>query len=206
MCAAVGVVEPGELETRGGGSMESGLRPGTWNIDTIHSQVMVSVWHFNVANLRAKFPGVRGSLEVNAEDPLRSRFRAEIEATSVTTGHPAQEDFMRSEPWLDVERYPLITFESMTIEPRAAAYAVKGQLTLKGVTREIEIPLQFNGVVTDPWGLRAGFTSQFSVNRRNFGIVWDRVFDWGVMAGYELTFTLDIELAYPEPALAQAPR
>ena len=77
---------------------------------------------------------------------------------------------MRSEPWLDVERYPLITFESMTIEPRAAAYAVKGQLTLKGVTREIEIPLEFNGVVTDPWGLRAGFTSQFSVNRRNFGI------------------------------------
>jgi polyisoprenoid-binding protein YceI len=186
--------------------MESGLRPGTWNIDTIHSQVMVSVWHFNVANLRAKFPGVRGSLEVNAEDSLRSRFRAEIEATSVTTGHPAQEDFMRSEPWLDVERYPLITFESTTIEPRAAAYAVKGQLTLKGVTREIEIPLQFNGVVTDPWGLRAGFTSQFSVNRRDFGIVWDRVFDWGVMAGHELTFTLDIELAYPEPSLAQAPR
>ena len=58
--------------------MESGLRPGTWNIDTVHSQVMVSVWHFNVANLRAKFPGVRGSLEVNAEDSLRSRFRAEI--------------------------------------------------------------------------------------------------------------------------------
>jgi polyisoprenoid-binding protein YceI len=74
------------------------------------------------------------------------------------------------------------------------------------VTREIEIPLQFNGVVTDPWGLRAGFTSQFSVNRRNFGIVWDRVFDWGVMASHELTFTLDIELAYPEPSLAQAPR
>jgi len=188
------------------GVLESGLRPGTWNIDTIHSQVMVSVWHFNVADLRAKFPGVRGSLDVNAEDPLRSRFRVEIEGTSVTTGHPAQEDFMRSEPWLDVGRYPLITFESTTIEPRAAGYAVKGQLTLKGVAREIEIPLHFNGVVSDPWGLRAGFTSQFSVDRRNFGIVWDRVFDWGVMAGYELTFTLDIELAYPDPSLAQAPR
>jgi hypothetical protein len=68
---------------------------------------------------------------------------------------------------------------------------------LKGVAREIEIPLHFNGVVTYPGGLRAGFTSQFSVDRRNFGIVWDRVFDWGVMAGYELTFTLDIELATP---------
>jgi polyisoprenoid-binding protein YceI len=61
---------------------------------------MVSVWHFNVANLRAKFPGVKGSLDVNAEDPFRSRFRVEIEGTSVTTGHPAQEDFMRSEPGL----------------------------------------------------------------------------------------------------------
>src|ERR687885_2441313 len=140
-------------------AMSKPLRPGTWNVDPLHSQVMASVWHFNVAHLRAKFPRVSGSLEVNAEDPLSSRFRAEIEAASVLTGHPAQEDFMRSEAWLDAERYPLITFESTRISPGAAGYSVRGLLTLRGVTREVEMPLDFHGVVNDPWGLRAGFTS-----------------------------------------------
>jgi len=181
------------------------LRSGTWTIDTIHSQVAVSVWHFNVANLRAKFPAVTGSLAVDAEDPLASTLRVEIDATSVLTGHPRQEEFMRSEPWLDAQRFPLISFTGQGIEARDAGFIVKGELVLKGITRQLEVPLDFHGVVSDPWGLRAGFTAQFQVDRRDFGISWNRVFDWGVMAGHELTFTLDIGLAFPDPSLAQAP-
>ena len=182
------------------------LPAGNWTIDTLHSQVGVSVWHFNVANLRAKFTGVTGSLEVDAADPLGSSLQVEIDATSILTGHPRQEEFMRSEPWLDAERFPRITFTGSGIEAREGGFIVKGELTLKGVTRQLEIPFDFHGVVSDPWGLRAGFTSEFQVDRRDFGITWDRVFDWGVMASHELTFSLDIELAYPDPTLAQAPR
>ncbi len=167
---------------------------------------MVSAWHFTVANLRAKFPRVSGSLELDAGDPFHSTFRVEIEATSVATGHPRQEEFMRSEPWLDTEHYPLITFEGREIEPRRRGYKISGELTLKGVTRRLEIPFDFRGVVSDPWGLRAGFTSQFTVDRREFGITWNRVFDWGPMAGHDLTFTLDIELVYPDETLSQAPQ
>jgi len=187
-------------------SEEQSLRAGTWSIDTVHSQVGVSVWHFDVANLRAKLPGVTGSLEVDAANPLRSTLQVEIDATSVLTGHPRPEEFMRSEPWLDAERFPQITFSGTGIEARDSGFVVSGELTLKGVTRQLEIPFDFHGVVSDPWGLRAGFTSQFKVDRRDFGITWDRVFDWGVMAGHELTFSLDIELAYPDASLAQAPR
>jgi polyisoprenoid-binding protein YceI len=90
---------------------------GSWNIATIHSQVMGE----RLALKRGQPPGqvssAKGSMDVNADDPLRSRFPAEIEATSVTTGHHAQEDFMRSEPRPDVEQYPPITFHSTTIEP-----------------------------------------------------------------------------------------
>ena len=185
---------------------QAGLIAGTWNVDTLHSQIMVSVRHFSVANLRAKFPQVIGGLQVDAENPLRSSFQVEIDARAVTTGHHAQEDFMRSEPWLDAENYPTITFRSSAIEPTDTGFLIKGDLTLKGVTREIEIPADFHGVVSDPWGLRAGFTSQFTVDRRDFGITWNRVFDWGVMAGDELTFTLDVELAYPDESLAQKPQ
>jgi len=180
------------------------LRAGTWKIDALHSQVMVSVWHFNVANLRAKFPRVSGTLELDPADPFHSTLQVEIEAASITTGHPRQEEFMRSEPWLDAEQHPLITFSGREIAPRDNGYTITGELTLKGVTRSVEIPFDFRGVVSDPWGLRAGFASQLTVDRRDFGITWDRIFDWGLMASHELTFSLDIELAYPDETLAQA--
>jgi polyisoprenoid-binding protein YceI len=182
------------------------LRMGTWKIDALHSQVMVSVWHFNVANLRAKLPRVTGTLELDPENPLRSTFAVEIEAASITTGHPRQEEFMRSEPWLDAEHFPLITYKGDEITPREGGYTVVGELTLRGVTRRIEIPFNFHGVVSDPWGLRAGFASEFAVDRRDFGITWDRIFDWGLMAGHELNFSLEIELVYPDESLAQAPK
>ena len=182
------------------------LRGGTWKIDALHSQVMVSVQHFNVANLRAKLPRVTGTLEVDPENPLRSTVVVEIEAASITTGHPRQEEFMRSQPWLDAEHFPLITFVGGEITPREGGYAIGGELTLKGVTRRLEIPFDFHGVVSDPWGLRAGFASEFTVDRREFGITWDRIFDWGLMAGHDLTFSLEIELAYPDGSLAQVPQ
>jgi polyisoprenoid-binding protein YceI len=143
------------------------IRSGTWSLDALHSQIMVSVRHFNVANLRAKFPVVKGSLEVDTEDPLRSSFQVEIDATSVTTGHPAQEDYMRSEPWLDAEHHPRIAFVSNAIEPHGDEYMIRGELSFRGVSREIVIPFRFHGVVSDPWGLRAGFTSQFTLDRHN---------------------------------------
>ena len=182
------------------------LREGTWKIDALHSQVMVSVWHFNVANLRAKLTGVTGTLELDPKKPFRSTFTVAIEASSITTGHPRQEEFMRSESWLDAEHFPLITFTGNEITPRDGGYTIVGELTLRGVTRRVEVPLDFHGVVSDPWGLRAGFSSQFTIDRRDFGITWDRSFDWGLMAGHELTFRLDIELAYPDESLAQAPQ
>src|ERR671936_373190 len=182
------------------------LRAGTWVIDALHSQVMVSVWHFNVAHLRAKFPGVKGTLEVNADDPLRSKLEVRIDATSVLTGHPRQEEFMRSEPWLDAEHYPEITFAAQEMTPHEGGFVVAGELTLRGTARWIAMPFDFHGVISDPWGLRAGFTSRFDVDRRDFGITWDRIFDWGVMAGHELIFDLDIELVYPDESLAQTPQ
>lgn len=185
---------------------QTALIAGTWKVDALHSQVMVSLWHNSVANLRAKFPKLEGRLQVDAESPLSSSFEVEIDARSVLTGHAAQEDFMRSEPWLDAENNPSITFRSTAIQPASGGFLIKGDLTLRGVTRPIEIPADFHGVISDSWGLRAGFTSQFTVDRRDFGITWNRVFDWGVMAGEELTFTLDVELTYPDESLAQKPQ
>jgi polyisoprenoid-binding protein YceI len=176
-------------------------------VDALHSQVLVGVHHMSVAQLRAKFPKIAGTLEVDPSDPLRSTFELEVDARAVTTGQPAQEDFMRSEPWLDAEHHPTFTFRSTAIEPRgASSYLIRGDLTLKGTTRPIEIPVEFHGVIADPWGLRAGFTSRFTVDRREFGLAWNREFDWGVMAGWDLEVSLDIELSHADESLAQRPK
>lgn len=182
-------------------------RVGTWNVDAIHSQVVIGVTHMSVTQLRAKFPRIAGKLEVDREDPLRSSFELEIDARAVSTGQPAQEDFMRSEPWLDAENHPTLTFRSSAIEPRGGnAYVLSGDLTLRGETRPIEIPIEFHGVISDPWGLRAGFTSRFTLDRRQFGITWNREFDWGVMASWDLEVSLDIELSHADESLAQRSR
>ena len=184
---------------------DSPLPAGSWSIDALHSQIFVSVWHFNVAHLRAKFPAVRGSLEVDAEDPMSSRFEVEIESASVLTGHERQEEFMRSEAWLDVEHHPLVIVKGTGIEPRSGGFIARGELTLRGITKEVEIPFDFHPVVRDPWGLRAGLTGELQIDRRDFGISWDRIFSWGLMAEHELTLNLDIELVHPDPTLAEAP-
>lgn len=182
-------------------------RVSTWNVDPLHSQVLVSVRHMSVARLRAKFPKISGRLAVNPDDPLSSTFELEVDARSVTTGHPPQEDFMRSENWLDAENHPTVAFRSTSVEPEDGThYVVHGDLTLRGTTHPIELPLEFHGVVADGWGLRAGFTSHFTVSRADYGITWNREFDWGPMAGEDLEVTLDIELAHADESLAQKPR
>ncbi|HKF76731.1 MAG TPA: YceI family protein [Candidatus Dormibacteraeota bacterium] len=183
------------------------LRPGTWQFDALHSQIMVSVRHMSVANLRAKLPRVTGKLEVPTGDPLGSSFEMEVDTRSVTTGHPPQEDFMRSEAWLDAENHPALTFRSTSIEPQDGnRFLIRGDLTVRGVTRPVEIPATFHGVIADSWGLRAGFTSQLTIDRTQFGITWNRVFDWGVMASTDMEISLDIELTYPDESLAQKPK
>ncbi len=179
------------------------LRVSTWNVDALHSQVFVSVQHNAVVPLRAKFPRVAGKLEVDQGDPLRSTFEFEVDTRSVVTGHAPQEDFMRGEHWLDAENHPTLTFRSTAIEPRDGGYLLRGDLTLRGVTRPVEIPVEFRGVLADGWGLRAGFTSRFTVKRSDYGITWNRVFDWGVMASDEMEVALDMELAHADESLAQ---
>jgi polyisoprenoid-binding protein YceI len=161
----------------------------------------------SVATLRAKVPGISGTLTVNPEDPLRSTLTFEADTRSVTTGHQRQEEFMRGEHWLDAENHPTLTFRSTSVEPRGGSeFVVHGDLTLRGVTRSIEFPLTFNGVVADGWGLRTGFSSTFSLDRRDFGITWNREFDWGLMAGEQLEVMLDIELSHADESLALKPK
>jgi polyisoprenoid-binding protein YceI len=176
----------------------------TWDVDALHSQFFVSVRHMGFVPLRAKFARYAGRLHIDRDDVLKSSFEIEVDTRSVVTGHAPQEDFIRSEPWLDAENHPTLTFRSTAIELQGGdRYLVRGELTVKGRTGPMDIPVEFHGVHADGWGLRAGFSSHFAISRKDYGITWNRVFDWGVMASDELEVTLDIELSHADASLAQ---
>ena len=156
-----------------------GLVAGTWTIDPAHTDVSFTVRHMMVSKVRGKFAAVRGTIEV-APDVLESTLTAEVDLASLDTGVRQRDDHIRSADFFEVEKYPTMVFRSTAIRPDGDEYVLVGDLTLHGVTRPLELALEFNGAVTDPWGkTRAGFTATGQLNRKDFGIVTDIPMDGG---------------------------
>lgn len=131
-----------------------------------------------------------------------------IAAASVDTREPERDAHLRSADFLDVERYPHLTFASRRVEPvqpRRGQYRVVGDLTIRGVTREVTLDLAYNGQAKDPWGVvRAGFCATTQLNRRDFGLTWNVALETGgVLVGDDVKVSLEVE-AMQEPAQAQA--
>ncbi len=148
--------------------------PGRWRIDPTHSEVQLVVRHMMVAKVRGRFREFSGTIDV-AEVPEESSVEAAIKAASIDTGDPNRDAHLRGPDFLDVERYPEITYRSTSVRHKDGdRWDVTGDLTVRGVTRAITIDVEFCGLVTDPWGnLRAGIlgttevvTAQVRVRRR----------------------------------------
>ena len=137
-----------------------GLVAGTWNIDPVHSEVGFSVRHLMVSKVKGSFKTFDGTITI-AENPLDSKVEARIDASSVDTRDENRDNHLRSADFFEVESHPQITFVSTAVRPAGGSdYEVTGDLTIHGVTRSIDLGLEFNGVSPDPWGgTRAGFSA-----------------------------------------------
>jgi polyisoprenoid-binding protein YceI len=187
-------------ESTQGGTMsmkasELGIETGRWNIDPTHSTVEWVVRHMMVAKVRGSFEKFEGFAEI-AEDVTQSRVEATIDATSFNSRDENRDRHVRSADFLDVEHYPTITFRSTGIEPRDDNFVLRGDLTIKGVTRPVELTLEFNGTSPDPYGgKRAGFSATGTISRKDFGIEWNAALETGgVVVGDTVTINLEIEL------------
>lgn len=172
----------------------TGLVAGTWNIDPTHSEVGFVVRHVMVSKVKGVFSKFDGAITVD-EDPLRSRVEATIDASSIDTREPQRDAHLRSSDFFDVETHPEIRFVSTSIVPEGDDFTVTGELTIHGVTRQVELALEFNGVSPDPWGgLRAGFSASTEISRADFGIVFNIPLDGGgVVVGDKIKIHLEIE-------------
>ncbi len=145
-----------------------------WEVDPRHSSIMFIARHATVSNVKGRFRTLKGTLEFDGEDPTGASCEIEIETASVDTNIDMLNEHLRSEDYLDVEKYPLATFSTRGIERHGDGYRITGDLTLHGVTREVLLQGEFGGVATDHRGnIRTGFSAQTTINRRDYGILTD---------------------------------
>lgn len=174
----------------------SDLTPGTWNVDPSHSTVGFVARHLMITKVRGRFTDFSGAVEV-APDPLQSTVRATVNLASITTGDQGRDAHLRSADFFDADGggSPAMTFVSTGVKDDDGDYVLFGDLTVKGVTHQVEFALEFDGVAADPWGgTRAAFTAETEIDRREFGLVWNVALETGgVLVGDKVKVQLDIQ-------------
>src|SRR5450631_117770 len=171
-----------------------GYVAGTWEIDPVHSEVGFSVRHMMVSKVRGRFTTFSGQL-VTGDSPLDSSVTAEIDLASINTGSEQRDGHIRSADFFDVETYPTMTYRSTGVRQHGGDYVLDGDLTLKGVTKNVPLTLELNGFGPDPFGgTRAGFTATGEINRRDFNVSFSAPMETGgVVVSDKIGIQLEIE-------------
>lgn len=171
---------------------------GTWKIDPAHSGVEFVVTHLMISKVRGRFSDISGSV-VTDGTPEGSQVEAEIGTASITTNDAGRDTHLRSADFFDVEKFPKIRFVSTSVKTTGKdEFTVKGDLTIRGTTRSVELKVTAEGSGRDPWGNdRAGFSGSLKIDRRDFGLTWNQALEaGGVMVSNEVKLTVDTELTH----------
>ena len=166
-----------------------------WSLDPDHSTIEFRVTHMVVSKTTGRFTDYAGFIDMDAEAGTVKAIEATIKTGSVNTNHEKRDTHLRNADFLDVEHYPTIIFKMKSYKKTAEGYTAVGDLTLHGVTKEITLAGHYNGATKDPWGnTRAGFNAEGKLNRKDFGMVWNKMLDsGGLVVGDEVQIRLDIE-------------
>src|SRR5260370_4615905 len=171
-----------------------GYVAGTWSIDPVHTEVGFAARHMMVSKVRGRFRTFSGQI-VTGADPLASSVTAEIDLSSIDTGSEQRDAHIKSADFFEVETYPTMTYPSTGIRPHGDGFVVDGELTLKGVTKEVPLTLELNGFGPDPsGGTRTGLHATAEINRRDFGVNFNAVLESGLaVVSDKITIHLEIE-------------
>jgi polyisoprenoid-binding protein YceI len=174
--------------------------PGTWTVDAAHSDVSFTVRHMMVSKVRGRFGRFEGQI-VTAADPLASSATATIDLSSIDTNNEQRDEHLRSADFFEVGKYPTMTYRSTGVRRDGSDFVVDGELTLKGVTRQVPLRLELNGFGPDAYGgVRAGFTASGEINRQDFGVSFNAALETGgVVVGDKVTITLEVEAVLDNP-------
>jgi polyisoprenoid-binding protein YceI len=152
-----------------------------WDFDYVHSSIEFSAKHMMVTTVRGHFNKFTVVADFNEQEPEKSEFDVTIDAASIETNSAQRDGHLKSPDFLDVEHFPTITYKSKKIEKKGDdRYYVLGDLTIRGVTREVPLDVTFEGQGQTPYGKRiAAFSAKTSINRSDFGLNWNVALETG---------------------------
>lgn len=169
----------------------------TWNIDPVHSAAEFKVKHMMISNVKGHFTGLKGVLTLNESDVTKSSVEGTIDVSTITTREPQRDAHLRSAEFFDAEKFPTMSFKSKLITREGdGELAVSGDLTIHGVTREVEFTVEGpTPPGKDPWGnTRIGASATTKISRKDFGLNYNAALETGgILIGDEVTITVEVE-------------
>jgi len=169
----------------------------SWQIDPAHTRISFTGRHMMIAKVHGSFESFKGDVNFDEENPTNSYANLEIDVASVNTGIDQRDDHLRSPDFFDVEKFPIIYFKSKKVVPNGDNDGrLIGDLTIRDVTKEVELDVEYAGKAKSPWGTTsAGFSASTSINRKDWGLNWNQALETGgVLVSDKIKIEIEAEI------------
>ncbi|MCA9941455.1 MAG: YceI family protein [Anaerolineales bacterium] len=169
----------------------------TWQIDHAHSHILFTVRHMMISKVRGRFDAFRGEINFDENNPEQTMVSVEIDANSISTRESQRDGHLKSPDFLDVENYPTLTFQGKRVEQTGAQTGkLIGDLTIRGITREVSLAVDYAGTAQSPWGATsAGFSAEATIDRRDWNLTWNQALETGgLLVGNDIKIEIELEL------------
>jgi polyisoprenoid-binding protein YceI len=160
-------------------TLPSGITPGLWTLDMSHSEIGFTVRHAGISKVRGRFTDASAEAKIG-QSLADASLHATVKTASFDSGDANRDGHVKGPDFFDVENFPEMTFRATSVEGDGEDYTLTGDLTIRGVTKPIELEVEFTGVAVDPFGAtRAGFSAEAEISRKEFGLTWNAVLETG---------------------------
>lgn len=160
-------------------TLPSGITPGLWTLDMSHSEIGFSVRHAGISKVRGRFTDASAEAKIG-RSLADASLHATVKTASFDSGDANRDGHVKGPDFFDVENFPEMTFRATSVEGDGEDYTLTGDLTIRGITKPIELEVEFTGVAVDPFGAtRAGFSAEAEISRKEFGLTWNAVLETG---------------------------
>ncbi|SFD27858.1 Polyisoprenoid-binding protein YceI [Chitinophaga sp. CF118] len=169
----------------------------TWKIDSTHSDVEFKIKHLMITNVTGYFNKYDATVESNSDDFTDAKITFEADVASITTKNEQRDQHLQAEDFFHAAQYPKLTFVSTSVKKiDNETYKIGGNLTMRGVTKPVDLDVEYSGIVKDPYGqTKAGFEVKGKVNRKDFGVSFNAITDnGGLMLGEEVKLQASVQL------------
>jgi polyisoprenoid-binding protein YceI len=178
-----------------------------WTIDQSHSEINFSVRHMMISNVRGSFEKFSGTIDFDEANPANTKVDVKIEAASINTRDERRDAHLKSPDFLDAENHPYLIFKSQKVEVTGEKTGrLIGDLTIRDITREVVLDVEYAGQALSPWGTTsAGFSATTRINRKDWNLTWNQTLETGgVLVGDEIRISIELEIIKQEESQAEA--